>query len=81
MRRHPNPLIKHLLYASLIILAAMNPGAVTTLTKLATGLLLATINGITTAAADQPGPALLLAGLTYIAHQTRTHRPRTARTH
>jgi hypothetical protein len=81
MRHRPDPLIKRLFIGSLIILAAMNPGAVTTLTELATGLLLATINGITTAAADQPGPALLLAGLTYIAHQARTHRPRTARTH
>jgi hypothetical protein len=81
MRNRPDRLLYRLFIGSLIVLAAMNPGAVTVLARIATGLILATINGITTAAADQPGPALLLAGLTWIAHQARTHRPRTARTH
>jgi hypothetical protein len=74
MRRRPDRILQHLLIAALITLAAMNPGAVTTLTELATGLILATINGIAHAATDQPAAALLTAGALYITHHARTHR-------
>lgn len=80
MRRRPDRLLTRLFIASLLILAAMHPTTTQHLAHLATGLILATVNGIAHAAADQPGPALLTAGLLYITHQIRTHRPRT-RTH
>ena len=81
MRRRQNNLIRNLFIASLIILAAMHPNAVSHLTQLATELILAITNGIATAAADNPGPALLIAGALYIAHQARTHHSARARTH
>jgi hypothetical protein len=79
MRHHPNRTLQRLLIAALITLAAMHPGAVTTIAHLAAGLILATVNGITHAATEQPGPAILTAGLIWIAHQAHTHR-RPART-
>jgi hypothetical protein len=79
MRHHPNRLLQRLLAAALITLAAMHPGAVTTIARLAAGLILATVNGITHAATEQPAAALLTAGALYIAHQARTTR-RPART-
>lgn len=79
MRRHPSKLLQRLLYGALLILAAMHPDAVTTIARLAAGMVLATVNGITAAAAAQPEAALLTAGALYIAYQIRTHRPRPAR--
>lgn len=79
MRRRPNQLLLRLFYASLIILAAMHPTAVGHLTQLGAGLVLAIVQGIATAAAANPGPAILTAGALYIAHQARTHRPARAR--
>ena len=70
MRRHPSKLLQRLLYGALLILAAMHPDAVTTIARLAAGMVLATVNGIT---------ALQTAGALYIAYQIRTHRPRPAR--
>lgn len=81
MRHHPNHLLQRLLAAALITLAAMNPGTVTTLTELATGLLLATTTGITQAATNQPAAALLTAGALYIAHHARTTRRPTRTRH
>lgn len=79
MTRRPNQLLLRLFYASLIILAAMHPTAVGHLANLGTDLLLAIVQGIADAAADNPGPALLTAGALYIAHQARVHRPARAR--
>jgi hypothetical protein len=81
MRSHPNHLIRNLLIASLIVLAAMHPQAVGDMAHLGVALILAIVQGAADAAADNPGPAILAAGLVYLAHQTRTHRPRTARAH
>lgn len=81
MRRRPDHLIRNLLIATLIILAAMHPAAVSRLAQLATELILAIVNGIAQGAAAHPGPAILTAGLIWITHQARTHRPRTARAH
>ena len=82
MRRHPNRLLHQLLAASLIILAAMHPAAVTQCTELAAGILLAIVQGIADAASHNPGPAALTAGAIWIAHQARTHKPPTrARAH
>lgn len=81
MRRHPNHLLHWLLAGSLLTLALTHPAAVGRLAQLAVGLLLAIVQGAAQAAADQPGPAALLAGGLYVAHQIHTHRPRTARTH
>ena len=78
MRRRPNTLLRNLLIGSLIILAAMHPDAVGQLTQLAAGLVLAIVDGISCAAADNPGPAAIAALGVYVAHQIRTHRPRTA---
>lgn len=80
-RRRPDHLIRNLLIASLIILAAMHRDAVSKLMQLATELLLAIVNGIATGAAAHPGAAALLAGALYIAHQARTHHPRTRHAH
>lgn len=76
-RRHDH-LIRNLLIAALTVIAAMHPTAVGQMAQLGAGLLLAIVDGITRAAADQPGPAVLTAGLLYVIHQIRTHRPRTA---
>ncbi|MFD1309757.1 hypothetical protein [Streptomyces kaempferi] len=80
-RRHPNNLIRNLLIGSLIILAAMHPDGTRHLAQLAAGLLLAIIQGIADAATAHPGPAILTAGLIWIAHQARTHRPHAAARH
>lgn len=79
MRRRPDRLLHRLFITSLIILAAMHPDTTAQLAETATALLLGIVDGITHAAAQQPGPALLVAGALYIAHQIRTHRP--ARAH
>jgi hypothetical protein len=81
MRSRPNHLIRNLLGVALTILAAMHPDTTGHLAQLGVGLLLAIVQGAADAAADNPGPAVLAAGLVYLAHQIRTHRPRTAHTH
>lgn len=81
MRRHPNNLIRNLLIASLIILAAMHPTGSSHLAELGTGLILAIITGIANAAAANLGAAALAAGTIYIAYQAHTHRPRTRHHH
>ncbi|MFJ8995579.1 hypothetical protein ACIRQH_34890 [Streptomyces sp. NPDC102279] len=78
MRRHPNHLIRNLLIASLIILAAMHPHATRQLARLGTELVLTIVQGAADGAAAHPGAALLLAGAAYLAHQIRTHQPRPA---
>lgn len=75
MRGH---LIRNLLIGALLILAAMHPDTSAHLAEIATTLLLATVDGIARAASQQPEAALLFAGALYLAHQIRTHRPRTA---
>jgi hypothetical protein len=79
MARRQDHLIRNLLIAALIVIAAMHPEAVGQLAHLGTTLLLAIVQGVADAAADNPGPAILTAGLIYITHQIRTHRPRTSR--
>jgi steroid 5-alpha reductase family enzyme len=81
MRRHPNHLLRNLLYVSLIILAAMNQHATEHLVRISTELLLTIVQGVTDGMVAHPGAAALLAGAAYIAHQIRTHQPRTARAH
>lgn len=81
MRSRPNHLIRNLFIAALIILAAMHPDTASHLAHLGVALVLAIVQGATEAAADNPGPAMLAAGAVYLAHQTRTHRPRTAHAH
>jgi len=78
MRSH---LLRNLLIGALLILAAMHPETANTIAQLAAGMVLAIVTGIAEAAAHQPEAALLTAGACYIAHQIRTHRPRTARAH
>lgn len=75
MARRQDHLIRNLLIAALIVIAAMHPEAVGNLAHLGAGLLLAIVQGVTDAATDQPGPAVLTAGLIYVIHQIRTHRP------
>ena len=75
MARRQDHRIRNLLIAALIVIAAMHPDAVGQMAQLGAGLLLAIVDGITRAAAENPGPAVLTAGLFYIAHQIRTHRP------
>ncbi|MHB9857640.1 hypothetical protein [Streptomyces sp. YIM S03343] len=77
MRRRPDHLIRNLLAASLIILAAMHPGAVRRLAQLATGLVLAVVQGVADAATAHPGPAVLTATAIWAVHQVRTRRPAT----
>lgn len=77
MRRRPDHLLRSLLAAALAVLALMHPETTARLAELATGLLLAVVAGIAQAAAAQPEAALLTAGGIYLAHQIRTHRPRT----
>jgi hypothetical protein len=81
MRSRPHHLIRNLLTAALTILAAMHPDTAGHLAHLGVGLILAIVQGAADAAADNPGPAVLAAGAVYLAHQIRTHRPRTARAH
>lgn len=78
MRSRPHHLIRNLLAIALTVLAAMHPDTAGHLAHLTVGLLLAVIQGAADAAADNPGPAVLAAGLVYLAHQIHTHRPRTA---
>lgn len=80
-RRRPDHLIRNLLIASLIILAAMHPAGTSHLAQMATGLLLAIADGILAGAAQHLGGAALVVGLIWIAYQARTHRPHTRRTH
>ncbi|MCZ4602942.1 hypothetical protein O3S80_03975 [Streptomyces sp. Lzd4kr] len=75
MRRRPNQLLTRLFIASLIVLAAMHPNAVGQCAELGAGVLLAIVDGIARAAADNPGPAALALGAIYIAYQIHTHRP------
>jgi hypothetical protein len=75
MRRHPNHLLRNLLIASLIILAAMNPDATRQLTELATGLVLAMVQGIANAAADNPGAAAVAVITAWAVHRIHTHQP------
>lgn len=81
MRSRPHHLIRNLLIASLVILAAMHPGTAGHLAHLGVGLILAVAQGAADAAADNPGPAVLAAGAVYLVHQIRIHRPRTAASH
>jgi hypothetical protein len=81
MARHHNHLIRNLLTAALTVIAAMHPQAVGHMTQAGTTLLLATVQGVADAATAQPGPAILTAGLIYITHQIRTHRPHPRRAH
>lgn len=81
MARRPNQLLLRLFYASLITLAAMHPTGTARLAQIGTELILAVIQGVADAATAHPGPAILAAGLIYIAHQARTHRPSAARAH
>jgi hypothetical protein len=80
MRRHPTHLLRNLLIASLIILAAMNQHATEHLVRIGTELLLAIVQGAADGMAAHPGAAFLLAGAVYVAHQIRTHQPH-ARAH
>ncbi|MFF3511551.1 hypothetical protein [Streptomyces sp. NPDC002573] len=75
MRHRPDHLLRNLLIAALITLAAMHPTTIDHLTQLGAGLVLAVLNGIATAARQQPGPAILAAGLIWLAYQLRTRRP------
>jgi hypothetical protein len=81
MRSHPNHLIRNLLAVALVILAAMHPDTAGHIAHLGVALILAIVQGAADATADNPGPAILAAGVVYLAHQIRTHRPRTARAH
>lgn len=81
MRSRPNHLIRNLLTAALIVLAAMHPDTVGHLAQLGVTLILAIVQGAADAAAANPGPAVLTAGLIWIAHQAHVHRPRTASAH
>jgi hypothetical protein len=81
MRHHPNNLLRNLLIASLIIIAAMNRTATGHMVRIGTELLLAVVQGAADGAAAHPGAAALLAGAAWIAHQARTHRPHATRTH
>jgi hypothetical protein len=80
-RRRPDHLIRNLLIASLIILAAMHPTATSHLAQMATGLLLAIVDGILAAAAQHLAAAALVAGLAWIGFNALTHRPHPRRTH
>lgn len=80
MRRRPNRLLHWLLAGSLLTLALTHPAAVGRLAQLAAGLVLAIVDGISCAAADNPGPAAIAALGVYVAHQIRTHRPHTTPT-
>jgi hypothetical protein len=79
-RRHQNPL-RWLLAGTLLILAATHPETVGHMVQLGVGLLLAIVQGAADGAAANPGAAALTCLAAYIAHQIRTHQPRTARTH
>lgn len=81
MRSRPHHLIRNLLGVALTVLAATHPDTAGHLAQLLVGLVLAVVQGAAGAAADNPGPAMLAAGAVYLAHQIRTHRPRTAHAH
>lgn len=78
MARRPNQLLRNLLIASLIIIAAMHPDAAGTMAQLGVNLLLAIVQGIADGAADNPGAAAIAGLAVYIAYQIRIHRPRPA---
>lgn len=80
MRRHPNNLIRNLLIASLIILAAMHPAGISYLAQLGTGLVCSILEGILAGAAQHLAGAALAVGLIWIAFNAVAHRPHT-RTH
>jgi hypothetical protein len=80
MARRPNPLLRNLLAASLIILAAMHPTAITQMVRLGVGLVLAIAQGAADAITANPGPAVLLGLAAYIAHQIRHQPAHTRRT-
>jgi hypothetical protein len=75
------PILRYLLAATLLILAALHPDTLATLARLGAGAVLAIVTGIAQAATAQPEAALLTAGALYITHQIRTHRPARARAH
>lgn len=77
MARRQDHLIRNLLIAALIVIAAMHPEAVGQMAHHGATLLLAIVQGVADAAADNPGPAVLTAGALYVIHQIRTHRPPT----
>lgn len=79
--RRPSQLLRNLLYASLIVLAAMHPTAVGHLARLGAGLILAIVQGVADAAAANPGSAAIAAVIVYAAHQIRSHRPRISTRH
>lgn len=74
-------LLRNLLAVALTVLAAMHPDVAGHLAQLGVGLVLAIVQGAADAAADNPGPAILAAGVVYLAHQIRIHQPRTAHAH
>ena len=78
MPRRQSKVLRNLFLFSLFILAAMHPDTVGSMTRLGAGLILAIVQGIADAAADNPGPAALVGIGVYAVHQIRTHRPRTA---
>ena len=80
MRRRPDRLLYRLFITSLLILAAMHPDGTARIAQLAVGLVLAIVQGAADAAAQNPAAAALAAGLAWIAHQVRVHRPTRART-
>jgi hypothetical protein len=80
-RRRPDHLIRNLFIASLIILAAMHPAGTQYLAQLVTGLALAIVEGVATAAVQHLGATAIVIGLALIAHNALTHRPHTRRTH
>lgn len=79
MARRQDHLIRNLLITALTVIAAMHPTAVGQMAHLGASLLLAIVQGVADAAADNPGPAVLTAGLIYVVHQIRTHRPHPSR--
>jgi hypothetical protein len=79
MRHRPNTLLRNLLIATLIIIAATHPDTAAHIAQLGAGLLLAIVQGIADAAAANPGAAAIAGLAVYVAHQIRTHRPARAR--
>ena len=78
MRRHPNNLLRNLLIASLIILAATHPAADQPMAPHGPRHHLAHVQSNAHATTHQPGAAAIAGLAAYIAHQIRSHRPRTA---
>lgn len=78
LNRHDRILL-WLCAGTLLILAAMYPDATQTAAHGATTVLLAVVEGIAQAAAQQPAAALIAAGGLYLARTWHTHR--TTRAH